>query len=416
MIYHNDRDVELWIAKGDGWAIPFKAYRGTLKSEEYVHLICAVPIGFAQSEILKRYFTFLGGSHATTGWLIPTEAMEKNFHRATGLTPEFYYLWNGESSGKSKQTPSPESSEPANREDGHRNARKRSQKAAGEEFLEHVALGSGLDKSTLILAWMAICQAIPGWLMSGKPLSFGFCRLYALPYRRNWKQLLLARYPTLRKALMIKNPKRFLSLAFTAASRMLRLSELTEYRERRQRSIFAWTIEVLTDPEWDSICEEAEVEAAASIGPIAYVRRWANKISQFEETIYEVLSSQIQKENAPTCRVLWRRGERHMRFAQASPTVIGSVEIAECDEGAGQSLDDFLGIEDSAQYLEEKAARLLEMPDVQPDEDMRVSRGDSDSGGRDGDDRVLVLPATGGEAAREDVLDGQHGSKEGLDK
>lgn len=415
MTYHNDRDVELWISKGEGWSFPFKTYRGTHNGIEYVHLICAVPIGFAQSDVLKRYLTFLGGSHATNGWLLPTEALEKHFQKAGGLTPEFYYLWNGESSGKSSQTPYPGEADVAD-DDGVRNARRKSQNASGEEFLSHVALGSGLDKSTLILAWMAICQAIPGWLMSGKPLSFGFCRMYALPYRRNWKELLLARYPTLRKALMVKNAKRFLALAFTAASRMLRLTDLTEYRERRGRAIFAWNIEVLTDPEWDSICESAEVEAAASAGAVAYVRRWASKISQSEETIYEVLSSQIQKENAPTCRVFWRRGERHMRFAQASPTVISSCQIGDCDEGAGQSLDDFLGIEDSAQYLEEKASRLLAMSDVQPNEDVRLPRGDGDGLGGSGDDRMLVLPATGGEVAGEDVLDGQHGAKERLDQ
>jgi hypothetical protein len=140
--------------------------------------------------------------------------------------------------------------------------------------------------------------------------------------------------------------------------------------------VFSHTIEVLHDSSWEKVCDQVEGEAAARLGPLAYVKRWANRVSQIEDTIYEILAEQIQKETAPTCRVLWRRGQRGMQFVQASPTLIGSAQVVECDDGSCSSVDDFLGIEDSSAYLEEKASRLLHMPSVQhKDEDMRVSRG-----------------------------------------
>lgn len=182
------------------------------------------------------------------------------------------------------------------------------------------------------------------------------------------------------------------------------MSELTESHERRGRTVFSWTIEVLHDSGWEKTCDQVEGDAAARLGPLAYVKRWANRVSQIEDSIYEVLAEQIQKETAPTCRVLWRRGQRGMQFVQASPTVIGSSTIVECDDGSNTSVDDFLGIEDASEYLEEKASRLLQMPHVQPEnEDLRVPRGDDAPIGPD--DGLLVLHATGGKAPGEAVLD-----------
>lgn len=406
MTYHTNKDIELWVAKGDGWSIPFKVYYGVHAGSEAAHLLCAVPIGMAQNDVLKRYFAFIGASEAKAGWLLDLSLLGKHFSKAAGLTPEFYFIWNGEAYANSASKP------PEGHAESDSTERKKRKVPAAEKFIDHVAQGSGMDKSTLTLAWIAMCQAMPGWLLSGETLSFGFCKIVALPYRDNWKEILLARYPTLKKALMIKNAKRFMALAFTAASRMLRMTELTECRERRGRPTFTWCIEALHTTEWEQLCEQAEVNSAASVGPLAYVKRWANKVSMLEETIYEVLASKVQKETTPTCRVLWRRGERNLRFVQAAPTVIGSVQIAECDDGGSQSVDDFLGIEDSAQYLEEKASRMLSMSDVQSNEDVRLPRGDGDSGREDADGGMLVLHPAGSQVVGKDMLDEQHGTQE----
>ena len=393
LTYLNHKDTELWVISGDTWTIPVKCRYCEFNGTEYLHVFPAVALGFAQSSCLESVVKRLGGEiEVKAGWAVPAEAMRQQFRKADGITPEFYFKWSGDTA----KTPTPEQIEVKVKE--------RQAKLDCSAFIKHVAQASGLDEGTLTLAWIAITQQIPSWLLMGNTLNLGFSRLLAVPYRKNWKEILLTRYPTLKKALMIKNPKRLLSMAFTAASRMVRMSELTESHERRGRTVFSWTIEVLHDSGWEKTCDQVEGDAAARLGPLAYVKRWANRVSQIEDSIYEVLAEQIQKETAPTCRVLWRRGQRGMQFVQASPTVIGSAQIVECDDGSSSSVDDFLGIEDAAAYLEEKASRLLQVPPVQPeDEDVRVPRGTDAPVGSD--DGVLVLPTTGGEAPREAVLD-----------
>lgn len=392
LTYLNHKDTELWIISGDTWTIPVKCRYCEVNGTEYLHAFPAVALGFAQSSSLETVLKILGGEiQVRAGWAVPAEAMRQRFKKADGITPEFYFMWNGET-----KAPSEEQIDVTVKE--------RKAKLNCSDFIKHVAATSGMDQSTLTLAWIAITQQIPGWLLSGNTLNLGFSRLIAVPYRKNWKEILLTRYPTLKKALMIKSPKRLLSMAFTAASRMVRMSELTESHERRGRTVFSWTIEVLHDSDWEKTCDQVEGDAAARLGPLAYVKRWANRVAHIEDSIYEVLAEHVEKETAPTCRVLWRRGQRGMQFVQASPTLIRSAQVVECDDGSSSSVDDFLGIEDSAAYLEEKASRLLQVCPVQPkDEDVRVPRGTDVP--IPADDGVLVLPTSGGEAPREAVLD-----------
>lgn len=400
--YRNDRDIELWVINGGGWFIPVRCRHCEADGVEHFHITPAVPLGFAQTSAVSRLLGLHESVELNTGWLISQTNFARIASKATGITPEFYYSWDG--------TKKPAES---TQQDVTVTARKRPAETA-DEFLQHVASGSGLNLATLSMAWLAITQAMPAWLLSGKPLNLGFSRIVALPYRRNWKELLMARCPTLKKSLMVSGARRLL-LAFTAASRMIRLSELTECRERQKRSMFTWTLEVIHDSSWEKTCEEVEGEAAARLGPIAYVKRWANRVSQLEERIYEVLAAHVAKETAPTCRVYWRRGERGMRFVQASPSVLGPVEVLECDDGGGQSVDDFLGIEDSAAYLEEKASRLLQVPAVPLEgQDVRPPRGDDQQD--QPDPRVLVLHATGGEASDQGVLAGGDGSAGQMDQ
>lgn len=400
LTYTNSKDSELWVVTGVDWEIPVKCRYCAFNGTEYMHVYPAVPIGFAQAAALESVMSTLAGDidSVNAGWAIPAEKFKSRCRKADGITPEFYFRWPGTASN----TPVSEEVEVK--------AKQKHAKPDCEEFLKHVASASGISPEMLTLSWIAITQQIPGWLLSGNPLNLGFARLMAVPYRKNWKEILLARYPTLKKALMIKDRKRLLSMVFTAASRMIRMSELTESHERRGRTVFSWTIEVLHDSGWEKTCDQVEGDAATRLGPLAYVKRWANRVAHIEESIYEVLAEHVEKETAPTCRVLWRRGQRGMQFVQASPTLIGSAQVVECDDGGCASVDDFLGIEDSSAYLERKAASLLQVPPVQPeDEDLRVPRGSDVP--LQPDDGLLVLPAAGGEAAGEAVLDRGDGRK-----
>jgi hypothetical protein len=394
LTYRADRDTELWVVVGVEWEIPIRCRYCDYNGVEYIHALPAVPIGFAQSAALEGVMGSLGSEieSVKSGWAVPAENLKSRCRKAEGITPEFYFRWPGATAA------SVASSETEVK------AKEKRPKVDCSTFLKQVAQASGIDESVLTLSWIAITQQIPSWLLSGNSIDLGFIRLVAVPYRKNWKEILLARYPTLKKALMIREPKRLLSMAFTAASRMIRMSELTESHERRGRTVFSWTVEVLHDSSWEKTCDQVEGEAAARLGPLAYVKRWANRVSHIEESIYEILTEQVEKETAPTCRVLWRRGQRGMQFVQASPTLIGSAQIVECDDGGCSSVDDFLGIEDSSAYLEDKASRLLQMSAVQPqDEDVRVPRGDHVS--VQPNDGVLVLPPSCSQAAGEAVLD-----------
>lgn len=368
--YLGNRDRELWVVgfSGNEWRIPILCDLceiGGSGGELAYHVQPAVAVGFPETRALEVELAKVGAHPMRVGWLVRESEIGKVAEKASGITPEFYYKWNGESLMFSKER-QPEAVE------------EKQQKANKDNgFLKYTSDTSGIPEESITVCWLAICQSIPNWLMSGKPVDFGFFRLVGVPFRRNWREILLARYPSFRKILMVKDPRQLIRMVFAEAGRMIRSSDLTLCRTRRGRHVFGWTVEVLHGKGWRDVCEEVELAEATRVGHVAYVKRWASKVSRVEELIYELLSERCVEEVAPTCRVSWRRGERGARFVQASPTIVGLGQIVECDEGGGQSVDDFLGISDKSGYLEEAAARLLEVSSLrQGQEDVRPPRGD----------------------------------------
>lgn len=401
--YDEAMDRELRVVQGEGWSIPVYVMYCVSGGERSMHIMPAVPLGYAQHGRLQGVLELAGAQPLTHGWLLPEGAGEDITMAVRGVTPEFHFVWGGERPSR------PEAGEPPK----PKSAKARPPLSASDEFIDHVASTCGIGRETLAIAWAAVTQCAHGWLVSGRSIDLGVFRIVAVPYRRNWKQLVLARYPGMAKLLLLTNPRRLIELVFSSASRIIRGSELTECRTRRGREVFGWNVEVLTSPIWDRMCEDAEVEASARLGPIGYLKRWANRVSAMEETIYALLREEVQEEGAPTCRVLWRRGDSGPRFRQASPTILRCPTIVECDDGGGGSIDDFIGIEDRAKYLEAAAARLLEVRPEEPAVDVRIPGGDVPD--PSGDGGVLVLPSAGGKAAREGVLAGGGGHQEGMD-
>jgi hypothetical protein len=403
LTYCDDKDVELWVLSGAGWAMPMRLRHCVMDGKAMAHVIPAVPLGYAQYGVVEPKLKFHGAIQLRSGWVLELEQFTSICTKAAGVTPEFYYKWNGEFADK-----------PSTPEEETIDWSKKKKLDVQNEFIDLVAERSGLDRSTLTMCWMAITQCIADWLLSGRMIDFGVFKLQAFPYRKNWKEVLLARYPQLKKLCFVKDRKRIMSLAFTAASRMIRSSELTEYRTRMNRSLFGWSVEVIHDSSWENAVIDAEHECAASLGPLAYLKRWATKISQLEEQIYEVIREYAAKENTSCCRLYWRRNQGGARFVQGAPTLISHRASLESDEAGYQSVDDFLGVEDTSAYLEAAAARMLAMSDAEPNVDLRLSGGDNDRAEREAaDSGLLVLPSIGGKAAREDVLDGRDGNQGG---
>lgn len=402
--YDPRKDRELWVVAGTGWTIPVFCVHCVFAGTPSFHVRSAVHIGFSQAEALEHRLLGAGAHVLNNGWLLSQADFSNTATKAPGITPEFYYSWDGERISELERKrilgDEPEIK------------KKRKEYRADNAFLAHVATRSGIDFDLLVMSWLAIVQALPEWLLSCKTLDMGSIRLTALPYRHNWKQLLTARFPLIQKVMLVSEPKSLLRLTFTAAARAIRVTELTMCRMRRQRALFGWTVEVQHDSSWEKVVEEVEEEAASRLTATAYLKRWASKVAQQEDVIYEILAEAVKKEGAPTCRLLWRRGESGPRVVQAAPTILRTPQIDDCDEGGGQSLDDFTGVGDSARYLEDAAARLLQMSVAEPAVDLRVSGGADGGGAEPG---LLVPDPGGGEAAGEGVLAGNDGAEGDVD-
>lgn len=399
--YRGDIDIRLRVVDGCGWSIPIRCRACETDEAEglHWHVTPAVHMGAAQADALSEGLRQFVSATLSSGWLLSDARLELASRQAEGVTPEFYFKWDAKSvkaAASSAEAFSPRKTRSAN----------------ATAFLNQVAAATGMPASTVTMAWLAITQHAPGWLLSGKDLDLGFVRLTALPYRANWKEIILARHPSIRKVLMVPGARRLAALAFTAAARVIRMCELTESRSFKARPLVSWTIEASRDSSWEKHCRDIENETAARLGPIAYMRRWASLIASRETRIYELLAEKVAMDNAPACRVLWKRGQRGACFGQGAPIVLSTRPMLDCDDGGGQSVDDFLGVEDGAEAVEAAVARMLEVSDAGQEEVVvRAPRGDGEAGGDSG---VLVPPSDGGDASEKGVLDGEHGAAKGV--
>lgn len=399
--YNEDVDVRLRVAEGAGWAIPLHCRSCSAEGFDglHWHVNPAVALGMAQVDTLMDHFGVRIVHQLSHGWLVPNSGLTSCTRQAEGITPEFYFKWDLKHIEKHERVTV--SLGPY---------RDRNTKAT--EFLDQVSAVTGMAVEQLTMAWYAITQHAPGWLLSGNDLDLGFVRLSAIPYRSNWKDIVMARFPALRKVLLSKTANRMAALAFTPIGRAIRLAELTESHMYRHRPVLSWTVEVTRDSSWEKLCREIENEAAARLGPIAYMRRWASIVASRETKIYELLANKVAMDNAPACRILWKRSERGVRFVSGAPVAVSLRTLSDGDVGSNQSVDDFLGVEDVTRDVEAAVARMLEMPaDGQADDVVRAPRGD-DSGR--GDSRVLVPHSDGGDAAGQGVLDGERRTEENV--
>jgi hypothetical protein len=366
LLQYVDGDVELWVVSGSGWKIPVHALPAEVSSAPFWHIRPALSLSMRQNDCLHDRLKAAGAVGLKHGWAISREELGLIAAKAGGVTPEYYLEWDG-----SKSAPGQRGSEEFTHSP--------KQQVAAADFLSEVSIRTGIELDALLIVWSAIVQVMPGWLLSCKSIDFGFLRLHALPYRQNWYQLLISRAPGLKQIYHLGSRRRILERTFGSVARLLRGCELTSARRTNQQVLLNWTVEVVPTTQWEKIVTDSERVTASRLGPLGYPRGWGSKVSQLEEVIHEVAAYKTKKEYEPTARLLWRRGQRGVRFAVGSPTILGVPTRMDCDEGGLESLDDLAPDAHKLRYLEAKAKELLAVPDLrQEKKDVRLSRGGCD--------------------------------------
>lgn len=281
-------DRELHIVKGKipngEWTLP--VYIDYLRSDrkEYAKITPALPVTAEQHGYLWYTFSLHNAWKKRDAFLIERHFLEQFTEKAPGITPEYYFRWPGAitpSTGK-KRLKIHEADLGGDEPNEER-----------EDFIDWVCKRRAVDKNVLRLAIDIISREAPYWLMQKqRPIDLGFTRIFAVPYRANWKEILLTRFRDIVWVFNSNKETRDNALRQVKFHEALCTLELMAI-DRCKHHIY-WTIEAAPTKQFEREMTEIEMTKQAS-GDNVYIRLYEKLVSSLSPRILEIFANYVQK-------------------------------------------------------------------------------------------------------------------------
>lgn len=283
-------DRELWVLSGvlkDGfrWQIPF--YADPYAKDENLSHYKVEPAVFMNGPMLDTVDALLLYHNQGKGnvRLLSRLQWTKMATKAPGITPEYYLKWNTfEEQADSEMDVQPvlENPDP-------------DMSSEAEAFCRHVVQATQIVPiGTMKLVYRVIMSEGLIWMLEkGKPLNLGFIRLARVPYRPNWKQILLSMFPASASYFRQPATKRDTLLhnsGFWANLYNTKLASLD-----RKDHFIHWGVECVEQPSWWAASDQKERSILSSLGSAKYMQYFRNAIKKHIPTILESYRSWIDR-------------------------------------------------------------------------------------------------------------------------
>lgn len=319
---HPYGDTELFCAEGEdkSWCLPLLVewHHDKAADVHYARIIPALATYHSQALTLKA----LLGPHDILGsttqqWVIPRRMAEALLHKAPGISPRYYYRWPDP-----KCPPITKTIETLRLE--MKEAQPRS--LAHESFVQHLARERKISSSIINVVLTAIAAEAPAWMIEQKrPLDLGFCRLLAVPFRANWKELVAykARVFGVKLAGLMRLPAAERGPALKAAGLPELLSSPHNIGLRRgwkangESIRLDYTIEAIAGDKFDSAANAIEAKRQ-SRGSTGYVAEYEQTVESLYDYLVQAMGAYLRKVAAPFAQVCEGGGDGLLRFLPVS--------------------------------------------------------------------------------------------------
>lgn len=352
-----DRELHVVYDAERGWQLPVYADPYSSDGTHLTHYAIRAAMGLlagphADLENTLRKHDLAGQRNY---WVIEQEIFLGLSRKAPGITPAYYYKWDGVSAA------APKLDTEEIRED----------KLPAYEFLQHVAKQSSLDFAVIKLVWLECQRLAVDWLLNKqKPIRFSFMTIHPVPYRANWKEIQLAKHPHCAPTFKKPEHERQAELVQMGFLEDLGSTDLCAIDGRRK--FFYWGLECVPTAYWKQCVREAESTRLGVKGPTAYTRYYEGRLKEHLPAILLCFAEWLRQMALPVGRV----GES----AHGGSQVLLPARKNALLPAKSERHEVRLMVSDSPVALkqgkfcavEEKAARLLQMPPVpQGTEDLR---------------------------------------------
>ena len=395
-------DTELHFASGDNWSLPLYVQWRIDKENNRHYGLLIPPLGFYHSQMLA--LKALLQAHDIMGrkdrWLIPRQMVEVLLHKAAGITPVAYYKW-------------PEPDMPAiplpkvlkvdklsgvavidNAPDG----------SGQDPFVTFIAQRTEINRSIVKVVFRAICDHAPAWMLEQRrPVDFGFCKLFAAPFRPNWKEIVAFKFKKWKLLELFRAPQEHrLDMLDSAGlpSALCSMHNIAIKKSGHKQRI-VYTLEAVPTARFEKEVDAVERKRIAC-GGTSYVASFEKTVEALYENLLAALEGYLHKTGLPFARIYESSQGGQLRLL---PTTSQSIQVR--GVGIRDIPTHIVAIDSPFSLLAERSDELLvqaqapgvpQMPDLsERDADLRECKGKPDVDHEDGQDRTsgVLLLASG---------------------
>lgn len=278
-------DRELHIVADESWSIPIFCDPYSMSGGPVTHYIVrpAIELLMAPHSALTQRLLQYDMADEKRYWVIDAASLPIVATKAPGVTPAFYYRWEGEHDVKDPQLLGVELDAP---------------KMEGEDFLKFVAARSGLDLKLIKVFWSEWQKAAVEWFINKQqPLKLTFATLRPIPYRINWKEMLLIKHPKCAPFFLSwTQERRDIALTETGFIDDLGSAEMAAVDKKR---FFYWTLEFTANDYWLDAVREAELTRLGTRGPRTYAKYYEARLKKHLPDILEAFTGWLRQMAIP---------------------------------------------------------------------------------------------------------------------
>ena len=238
-------------------------------------------------------------------------------------------------------------------------------KAEAENFINWVARRTGAKPAVMRAVWMAIIQEAPAYLVEeNKTINLGFAQIHAFPYRRNWKQILHAKFPKLIPSLkMVPKPLAEAYLFNAGWNAETFNTDLCEFN--KDANTIGWNLDISVNRQWYRVTGGYEKSKRASLGANGYGKRFLGLVKKNTRKILDFFARYVSQTTIPCAAI--RKGGR-----SGGGYLVSYVPKGKVRPTAPQSVPAFVVSDNGEEQLKtpEDGAIQGEIKEVQPMPDL----------------------------------------------
>ena len=388
---------QLRIVGGGDWSIPVHCDPYTTDGREvsYWRVAPAMELLAGPFEELSSLFSPVNQADTKRYWIVPDDFVVKTTKKVDGCLPEDYLNWMGEGSEQAKS-----------------GTEKVSDLIVKDDpFMRYVCKSSGMDPVLGRYFWAAMKKCLVKWLVQEqRPVAFGPFTVHPMPYRANWKEIMLAKHGACHRSFFRLKAGKQLRKALIEDGFVQDLGSVDLLAMDKGK--FVWSLDIEMQPVLDKAFREAEVSRLSTKRQARYARYYEGCIRRRLDDILEVFQKWLHQLKAPVGRLSESpvSGSPILLSQTKRSRVLPSWHSAKSVGFMGSADNPTLKAgQPQPRAVSGKTKKLFELSGVLPGaEDVRECAGpavSADGERGDGGSGVLLLDAAQGEVTGSPVLD-----------